>query len=94
MTGYGLKGLKTAEILTHPNKTPTLYFELDSTFEDPSVAPTLFFYGHFDKQPPFEGWREGFGPTTPVLEDGKLYGRGVADDGYAIYAAVLAIKTC
>jgi len=51
-------------------------------------------YGHFDKQPPFEGWREGFGPTIPVLEDGKLYGRGVADDGYSVYTALISIKSC
>lgn len=51
------------------------------------------FYGHFDKQPPFVGWWEGFGPTTPVIKDGKLYGRGAADDGYSIYGSILAIKS-
>ena len=65
--------MKTAEILQIPGKTPTLYFEVEPTLKTES-PPTLFFYGHFDKQPPFEGWREGFGPTTPVIEDGKLYG--------------------
>jgi acetylornithine deacetylase/succinyl-diaminopimelate desuccinylase-like protein len=32
------------------------------------------------------------GPRTPKVEDDKLYGRGGADDGYAIYAAVSAIE--
>jgi len=52
-------------------------------------------YAHWDKQPPLDGlWREGLGPRTPVIEGDLLYGRGVADDGYGTYAAVLAIKAC
>jgi len=50
------------------------------------------FYGHFDKQPPMEGWDEGKGPTIPVYENGKLYGRGGGDDGYSTYSSMLAIK--
>ena len=49
-------------------------------------------YGHLDKQPEFSGWRNDLGPWTPKLEDGKLYGRGGADDGYAAYAAIAAIQ--
>ena len=49
-------------------------------------------YGHLDKQPEMTGWREGFGPWTPVLEDGRLYGRGGADDGYAVFCALAALK--
>jgi hypothetical protein len=44
-------------------------------------------YGHLDKQPEFSGWRNDLGPWTPKYEDGKLYGRGGADDGYAVYAS-------
>lgn len=50
------------------------------------------FYGHFDKQPPMVGWSEGRGPTTPVIEKDKLYGRGGADDGYSTYSSMLAVK--
>lgn len=50
------------------------------------------FYGHFDKQPPFTGWHEGKGPTTPVIENDKLYGRGGADDGYSTFCSMLAVK--
>ena len=53
---------------------------------------TLLFYGHFDKQPPFTGWEEGLGATIPVIKDGKLYGRGGADDGYSTYGTMIAIK--
>ncbi len=49
-------------------------------------------YGHLDKQPEMTGWRDGLGPWTPVIEDGKLYGRGGADDGYAVFASLAALR--
>jgi acetylornithine deacetylase/succinyl-diaminopimelate desuccinylase-like protein len=49
-------------------------------------------YGHMDKQPEFNGWRNDLGPWTPKYEDGKLYGRGGADDGYAVYASIAAVQ--
>ena len=52
----------------------------------------MLLYGHLDKQPEFNGWRSDLGPWTPKLENGRLYGRGGADDGYAVYAAVTAIE--
>jgi len=52
---------------------------------------TVCMYGHLDKQPEFSGWRSDLGPWMPKLEGGKLYGRGGADDGYAVYAAITAI---
>jgi acetylornithine deacetylase/succinyl-diaminopimelate desuccinylase-like protein len=48
-------------------------------------------YGHMDKQPEFTGWLPGLGPWEPVIRDGKLYGRGAADDGYAVFSALTAI---
>ena len=51
----------------------------------------MLLYGHLDKQPEMTGWREGLGPWTPVLEGDRLYGRGGADDGYAIFASLTAI---
>jgi len=56
-------------------------------------AGTVLLYGHLDKQPPAGGWSEGLGPWTPVVRDGRLYGRGSADDGYAGYAATTAIES-
>ncbi len=52
---------------------------------------TVLLYGHLDKQPEMTGWREGLGPWQPVLEGDKLYGRGGADDGYAIFASLTAL---
>ncbi len=53
---------------------------------------TVLLYGHLDKQPEMEGWDDGKGPWTPVLEDGRLYGRGGGDDGYAMFAALTAVE--
>ncbi|MDH5245446.1 MAG: M20 family metallopeptidase [Betaproteobacteria bacterium] len=76
----------TVEIVRLPGRTPVLYFDVAGTGER-----TVLLYGHLDKQPEMTGWREGLGPWLPVLEDGKLYGRGGADDGYALFASLAAI---
>ena len=68
-------------------RTPLIFIEVDG--DDSS---TVLMYGHLDKQPAMVGWDDGLGPWTPVLRDGKLFGRGGADDGYAIFAAVSAIR--
>ncbi len=78
-------------------RTPVLFFEIPaSAGQDGTPAPasgqTVLMYGHLDKQPEFTGWRSDLGPWTPKIEDGKLYGRGGADDGYAVYASVAAIQ--
>lgn len=41
-----------------------------------------------------QGWAEGLGPTSPIVKEEKLYGRGSADDGYALYAIIACIKAC
>ncbi len=83
--GRGVKGL-TTEIVRLEGRTPLLYMEVPGESDR-----TVLLYGHMDKQPPMDGWKEGLGAWTPVLRDGKLYGRGGADDGYAAFAAVTAI---
>ncbi len=80
------------EIIRLPGRTPVLFFEVAATHTGThSQSPTVLMYGHMDKQPEFSGWRSHLGPWTPVLEDDKLYGRGGADDGYALYASIAAI---
>jgi acetylornithine deacetylase/succinyl-diaminopimelate desuccinylase-like protein len=71
-------------------RTPVLFFEIPAT--KPGSTDTVLLYGHLDKQPEFDGWRNGLGPWTPALVDDKLYGRGGADDGYAVYASIAAIE--
>nr|MCU0969072.1 M20/M25/M40 family metallo-hydrolase [Rubrivivax sp.] len=78
------------EVVRLPGRTPVVYFEVDAT--RPGAGDTVLLYGHLDKQPEFSGWRSDLGPWTPKFENGLLYGRGGADDGYAIYAAVTAIE--
>ena len=78
------------EIVQLPGRTPVLFFEIPAT--KALSTQTVLMYGHLDKQPEFSGWRSDLGPWTPKLEDGKLYGRGGADDGYAAYAAIAAIQ--
>jgi len=85
----------TLEIIRLPGRTPVLFFEVAASTGSTHQAvssQTVLMYGHLDKQPEFTGWRSDLGPWTPKYEDGKLYGRGGADDGYAIYAAVTAIQ--
>jgi acetylornithine deacetylase/succinyl-diaminopimelate desuccinylase-like protein len=77
-------GLRT-EIVQLPGRTPVLLVENGGT-GDPILV-----YGHMDKQPPMGEWRSGLGPFEPVREDDLLYGRGTADDGYALFAAVTAL---
>ncbi len=74
------------EIVRLANRTPLLFFEIPGTGER-----TVLLYGHLDKQPEMTGWREGLGPWTPVIEDGLLYGRGAADDGYAVFTSLAAL---
>ncbi|MBK6851186.1 MAG: M20 family metallopeptidase [Burkholderiales bacterium] len=71
-------------------RTPVIFFEVAATRAQ--NTQTVLIYGHLDKQPEFEGWRSDLGPWQPVLKDGLLYGRGGADDGYAIYSAISAIE--
>ncbi|MDO9201128.1 MAG: M20/M25/M40 family metallo-hydrolase, partial [Hydrogenophaga sp.] len=78
-------------------RTPVLFFEVPaSAGQDGTPAPasgqTVLMYGHLDKQPEFTGWRSDLGPWTPKIVDGKLYGRGGADDGYAVYASIAAVQ--
>ncbi|HEV8718453.1 MAG TPA: M20 family metallopeptidase [Candidatus Binatia bacterium] len=77
----------TLNVVRLEGRTPLLFIEIPG-----DSAETVLLYGHLDKQPPLDGWNEGLGPWKPVMKDGKLYGRGGADDGYAAFASLTAIK--
>ena len=89
-----VEGLKL-EVIRLAGRTPVLFFEVAASNGQHGHTPsakTILMYGHLDKQPEFTGWRNDLGPWTPAYEDGKLYGRGGADDGYAVYASIAAIQ--
>ena len=82
----------TSEIIKDEDKSPVLFMTVEP-FNSESTK-TILWYAHLDKQPWGEGWDEDRKPTDPILENGKLYGRGSSDDGYGMYAALWAIKAC
>jgi acetylornithine deacetylase/succinyl-diaminopimelate desuccinylase-like protein len=90
-----IPGLKL-EIVRMEGRTPVMFFEVPASNGDgPATVDsnqTVLMYGHLDKQPEFSGWRSDLGPWTPKYENGKLYGRGGADDGYAVYASIAALQ--
>src|ERR1700724_630776 len=76
----------TLEVVRLPGRTPVIVIDLPGQADD-----TVLLYGHLDKQPEVGGWAEGYGPWIPRLEGDKLYGRGGADDGYAMFGALSAL---
>ena len=76
----------TLEVVRLPGRTPLILIEIPG-----SGSERVLLYGHLDKQPEMVGWAEGMGPWLPVRKGDKLYGRGGADDGYAIFASLAAI---
>ena len=74
------------EVRRLPGRTPLLFVDVPG-----ELPECVLLYGHLDKQPEFTGWLPGLGPWEPVVRDGKLYGRGGADDGYAVFSSLTAI---
>ncbi len=92
----GLRGARV-EVQELPDRTPLLIVDIPATAagartaDRASTDETVILYGHLDKQPPFDGWRAGLGPWEPVIDGDRLYGRGGADDGYSVFAALTAV---
>ncbi len=83
-----IRGMQV-EVVRLPGRTPLILIDIPATGEDNGDAVLL--YGHLDKQPEMTGWAEDLGPWLPVIKGDKLYGRGGADDGYALYGSLTAI---
>ena len=79
------------DVVQLPERTPLLLVDIPA-MPGHEHAGTALLYGHLDKQPPVDDWADGLDAWTPVIRDGRLFGRGAADDGYAGYAAVAAVQ--
>ena len=75
------------EIVKLPGRTPVLWLDVPGEGDD-----RVLLYGHVDKQPEMEGWDSDLGPWKPVVRNDRLFGRGGADDGYAAFASVAALR--
>ena len=84
-----IKNLK-AEIIKEDNIAPLIFIKIPPTSN--STNKNILLYCHYDKQPGYDNWKEGFHPFIPIIKDNFLYGRGSADDGYAIFSYISAIK--
>ena len=84
---HPLKGMQL-DVIETDDRTPLLLIDIPGQSDE-----TVLLYGHMDKQPEMRGWDDGKDPWQPVIQDGKLYGRGGADDGYSTFAAMTAIAT-
>ncbi|OGT53305.1 MAG: peptidase M20 [Gammaproteobacteria bacterium RIFCSPHIGHO2_12_FULL_42_13] len=83
---HAIEGMKL-DVVQAEGKTPLLFIDIPGSSSD-----TILLYGHLDKQPEMTGWDADLGPWKPVLKGDKLYGRGAADDGYAVFASLTAIN--
>nr|WP_166206842.1 M20 family metallopeptidase [Lysobacter telluris] len=79
------------EVVRLDGRTPLIFLDIPAT-DGRSGEDCVLLYGHLDKQPEMTGWDEGLGPWEPVLREDRLYGRGGADDGYAIFGSLAAIQ--
>ncbi|MDE1885802.1 MAG: M20 family metallopeptidase [Xanthomonadaceae bacterium] len=92
------------EVVRLPGRTPLIFIDIpafagrESGIEIPAFGAVsagddcVLLYGHLDKQPEMTGWSSHLGPWKPVIEGDRLYGRGGADDGYAIFGSLAAIR--
>jgi acetylornithine deacetylase/succinyl-diaminopimelate desuccinylase-like protein len=76
------------DVVRLEGRTPVILMEVPG-----QGGETVLLYGHCDKQPEMVGWAADGGPWTPVRRGDRLFGRGVGDDGYAVFAALTAIET-
>ena len=79
------------EVVRLEGRTPLIFLEVPASGPDTGDDCVLL-YGHLDKQPEMTGWDQGLGPWEPVLKGDRLYGRGGADDGYAIFGSLAALQ--
>jgi len=85
-----IKGL-TRKVYQPEGMNPLITYVIEPT-EDKPETKNILMYGHLDKMPYEEAWDEGLSPTEPVIKGDLMFGRGAADDGFAPFSCMLAIK--
>jgi len=78
------------EVVRLEGRTPLIFIDVPAA-NGGSNEDCVLLYGHLDKQPEMTGWDADLGPWKPVIKGDRLYGRGGADDGYAIFGSLAAI---
>ena len=82
-------GFSEASLQEVPTGYPPVYGEIPG----PDGSPVVMLYGHYDVQPapPEQGWTTD--PWAPTRKDGRIFGRGAADDkgGLAIHIGTLKV---
>lgn len=81
----------TLDVVRLEKRTPLIFIDVPAFGDQAKADDCVLLYGHLDKQPEMTGWSDGLGPWTPVLKGDKLFGRGGADDGYAIFGSLSAL---
>ena len=79
------------EVVRLEGRTPLIFIDIPAA-NGGSNEDCVILYGHLDKQPEMTGWDDDLGPWKPVIKGDRLYGRGGADDGYAIFGSLTAVK--
>jgi len=80
-------GADDVVVLAAPGGRPAVV----ARWDPPPGAPTVLLYAHHDVQPaPAEAWRSD--PFDPVESEGRLYGRGAADDKAGIVGHLAAVR--
>ena len=80
------------EVVRLPGRTPLIFIDIPAFGTSKESNDCVLLYGHLDKQPEMTGWADDLGPWMPVIKGDKLYGRGGADDGYALFGSLTAIQ--